>query len=245
MYSSDKQILIVEDSKYNMELICSILKNIDGTYIHKAKSSDAAYRYAMEYSIDLFIVDIVLNSNVFADISGLKFIESIRTIEKYKFTPVIITTSLEDPKFYAYSYLHCFRYFEKPFDREEFKRAVMEALQYKTSKKTKEFYNYKYDGIIYFVKTKSIVYFQTVNRITNIHCKSGKVFHSPYKSSKNILLELNSDRFLRCSNNTIVNVEYIECTDSTNRYIMLAEGFDTLDIGPKIKKRFLEELLKC
>lgn len=245
MYSSDKQILIVEDNKNNMNLLCSILKNIDRVYIHKAKNSEVAYRYAMEYCIDLFIVDIILNSNIFADISGLKFIESIRTIEKYQFTPIIVTTSLEDPKFHAYSHLHCFRYFEKPYDKEEFEKAVIEALQYKTEKKGREFYYYKYEGIIYSVKIINIVYFQTVDRITYIHCKNGKVLQTPYRTGKNILLELNSDKFLRCNNNTIVNVEYIQSIDSVNRYIMLIEGFDTLDIGPKIKKRFLEELSKC
>lgn len=245
MYSSDKQILVVEDNEKNMELLCDILGNIKDIYVHKAMNSEKAYRYALEYNIDLFIVDIILNTTTFADISGLKFIESIRSIEKYKFTPIIITTSLEDPTFHAYSYLHCFRYFEKPYDKKEMEKAVVAALEYKTMKKTKEFYSYKDDGVIYSVKTKNIVYFQTVDRITHIQCKNGKVLCTPYKSSKNILLELNSERFLRCSNNTIVNVEFIKGIDIANRYVMLVDDFGALDIGPKIKKKFLEDFLKC
>ena len=94
-------------------------------------------------------------------------------------------------------------------------------------------------------KQKSIVYFQTNNRITYIKCKNGKVMPTPYKSNKKILLELNSKKFLRCSNNTIVNAEYIEGIDKSNRYVMLVDGFGTLEIGPKLKKKFLEDFFKC
>ena len=139
MNTSDKQILIVEDNNKNMEKLCEVLKDIKDVYIHKAKNSEQAYRYALEYNIDLFIVDIILNTKVFADISGLKFIESIRSINGYKFTPIILTTSLEDPKFHAYSNLHCFRYYEKPYDYAEFKKSVVEALEYTTPKKLKIF----------------------------------------------------------------------------------------------------------
>ena len=141
--------------------------------------------------------------------------------------------------------VHCFRYYEKPYDYAEFKKSVVEALEYTTPKKAKDFYYYKDDGVIYSIKTKNIVYFQTNNRITYIQCKNGKVMPTPYKSNKKILLELNSKKFLRCSNNTIVNAEYIEGIDKSNRYVMLVDGFGTLEIGPKLKKKFLEDFFKC
>lgn len=245
MYSSDKQILIVEDNEKSMKSLCDILGRIKDIYVHKAMNSDKAYRYALEYSIDLFVVDIILNTKKFADISGLKFIENIRSIDKYKFTPVIVITSLEDPRLYIYSHLHCFRYFEKPYDKEEFKYSVIEALEYKTLKKTKEFYSYKDDGMINSVKTKNIVYFQTVERITRIQCKSGNVLYTPYKSNKNIILELNSEKFLRCSNNTIVNMDFIKGIDVANSYVILENDFGVLNMGPRIKKKFLQDFLRC
>ena len=55
-----KQILVVEDNQYSMNKICSILKEIKNITVLKAKNSGEAYRYAMEYSIDLFIIDIIL-----------------------------------------------------------------------------------------------------------------------------------------------------------------------------------------
>ena len=81
--------------------------------------------------------------------------------------------------------------------------------------------------------------------LQHIYCKNGKVLHAPYKSNKNILLEINSEKFLRCSNNTIVNVEFIDSIDSTNRYIMLKNDFEALELGPKIKKKFLRDFSEC
>ncbi len=165
MNSLDKQVLIIEDHDESMDKICQLMDKFEDVVILKAQNSDIAYRYAMEYSIDLFIVDIILKTTEYADISGLKFIEAIRTVDRYKFTPVIVTTSLEDPKFHAYAHLHCFRYFEKPYDEEELEESIRSALEFRTIKKAKNFYSYKDDGIIYSVKIKNIVYFRTLDRI--------------------------------------------------------------------------------
>ena len=60
MQSTDKQILIVEDNMHSMDKACALINRIDGVFIHKAENSEQAYRYALEYHIDLFIVDIIL-----------------------------------------------------------------------------------------------------------------------------------------------------------------------------------------
>ena len=245
MQSSDKQILIVEDNKRSMEKAYALIHQIDGVFIHKAESSEQAYRYALEYHIDLFIVDIILNTNIPGDVAGTKFVESIRKIEKYAFTPIIFTTSLEDANFYAYAQLHCYRYFEKPYDNEEFVKVVREALQFKTVKEESRFYNYKKDGVYYTVKVQDIVYFRNDRYHVYIHCTDGTVIESPYKSSRLILLELNSDRFLKCNKNTIVNIDFVANADSINRYIELTNGYGTLELGARLRHSFLEGMAKC
>lgn len=105
-----KQILVVEDNKYSMNRICSILKEIEGITVIKAENSGEAYQCAMEYSIDLFIIDIILDSTKEADVSGMSFAETVRKMEKYKMTPIIFTTCLEDPELHAYAHLHCYEY---------------------------------------------------------------------------------------------------------------------------------------
>ena len=245
MQSSDKQILIIEDNRRSMEKACALINQIDGVFIHKAENSEQAYRYALEYHIDLFIVDIILNTNVPGDVAGTKFVESIRKIEKYAFTPIIFTTSLEDANLYAYAQLHCYRYFEKPYDNEEFISVVKEALRFKTIKEESRYYNYKKEGIYYAVKVQDIVYLQNNKYNVFIHCADGTVVESPYKSSRHILLELNSDRFLKCNKNTIVNVDFVANTDSINRYIELVNGYGTLELGARLRHGFLEGIAKC
>ena len=106
MKNQKKNILIVEDNKYYMNLICDMLLEVPDINIQRATNSADAYKRTMEMTIDVFVVDIVLDTSILGDVSGIKFIERIRTIDKYKFTPIIITTSLEDPKLHSYSYLH-------------------------------------------------------------------------------------------------------------------------------------------
>lgn len=245
MQSSDKQILIIEDNKRSMEKACTLLQQIGGIFIHEAENSEQAYRYALEYHIDLFIVDIILNSGIPGDVSGIKFVESIRKIEKYTFTPVIFTTALEDPELYAYAHLHCYRYFEKPYDSREFIQVVREALNFYTVKEESRFYNYKKDGVYYAVKVRDIVYFQNNKFNVFIHHANKSVIETPYKSNKVILLELNSNKFLKCNKNTIVNIDYIDRVDPVNRYIELTNGYGTLELGVRLKRSFLEELSKC
>ena len=122
---------------------------------------------------------------------------------------------------------------------------VKEALRFKTVKQESRFYNYKKDGVYYAVKIDDIVYFKNNRYNVFIHCKDGTVIEAPYKSHKLILLELNSNRFLKCNKNTIVNIDFVENTDSINRYIKLVDGYGTLELGARLKKSFLEGLEKC
>ena len=236
-----KNILVVEDSEYYMNLICNTLSKIPDINIYKATCSEEAYKYAMEMSISVFIVDLILNTNVLGDVSGIKFIERMRTIEKYKFVPVIITTSLEDPKLHSYSYLHCYRYFEKTFDTNELVETVLEVLKYESPKEKTKIIYYKREGLLFSINTNDIIYIENCNRFIKYHCVDG-LHTAPYQSCKKIIQEMESTDFIQCSKNTIVNRKYILCVDSINRYITLMNEYGTLDIGPRMKKEFMNRL---
>lgn len=236
-----KNILVVEDSEYYMNLICNTLSKISDINIYKATCSAEAYKYAMEMSISVFIVDLILNTNVLGDVSGIKFIERMRTIEKYKFVPVIITTSLEDPKLHSYSYLHCYRYFEKAFDTNELVETVLEVLKYESPKEKTKIIYYKREGLLFSINTNDIIYIENCNRFIKYHCVDG-IHTAPYQSCKKIIQEMESTDFIQCSKNTIVNRKYILCVDSINRYITLMNEYGTLDIGPRMKKEFMNRL---
>lgn len=241
MREEDKNILVIEDNLASRKMMCKILGEIENIHILEAPNSEVAYKFAMECDIDLFIVDIILDTSTSGDVSGIKFIERIRTIEKYKFTPIIITSSLEDPKLHSYIYFHCYRYFEKPYDREEILGIVKEALMYPQPKEERKFLYYKKGGILYSVLIKNIVYIVNSSKNIEIHC-TDCILTAPYKSCKTLLNEINSNDFIQCSKNTIVNKYYIAYVDPANRYINLLKDYGTLEIGIRIKKKFMDRL---
>lgn len=240
MYKS-KSILVVEDNEVNMQSVCKILSNIEDLNIYQALNVETAYKYAMEMDIDVFIVDIILDRYTPGDVSGVKFIESIRKIKRYKFSPVIMTTCLEDPKLHAYTYLHCYHYFEKPFDKTEFEKTVRDALHFTRPKEEKKYIYYKKEGVLFSIKIKEIVYIENHNASVLYHCVNN-VNKAPYKSCKKILEEISSNDFIQCSKGTIVNRTYIHNIDLVNRYITLKNNYGILDIGIRMKKQFMSRL---
>lgn len=203
-----------------------------------AAGSDAAYRYAMEKDIDVFIIDIVLDTKIMGDTSGIKFAECIRGMQKYLFTPFIFTTSLEDPQLYAFRELHCYGYLEKPIDTERAKKLISGALCFENTKSISETIYFKKDKIIYPINVDDIVYTRNENHQMTIYHRNGSRLNIPYKTCSQLLKEVRTDRLLQCSRNTLVNKRYIESIDLVNRYITLDDPAHTkVDIGCSFAKR--------
>ena len=112
----EKRILILEDKAQTMETIENAAMDLPyNVRVIKTATVKDAYQYAMEMTIDVFLVDIILNPGVMGDTSGIEFAKHIRCVSKYQFTPIIFITALADPELYAYRNIHCFGYLEKPF----------------------------------------------------------------------------------------------------------------------------------
>ena len=105
-----RNVLIIEDNEACRDALAEITRRCEAAgAVFCAGSSAAAYRYALEETIHLFLVDIILEPENPGDISGLIFAEKIRGIERYKYTPIIFVTSLIDEKLIAYQKLYCSR----------------------------------------------------------------------------------------------------------------------------------------
>lgn len=86
--------------------------------LYPTSRTEDAYQTALEKNIDVFLVDIVLKPEKLDDMSGMIFAESIRQVEKYRFTPIIFLTALCDPEMHAYKEIHCYGYLSKPYNKE-------------------------------------------------------------------------------------------------------------------------------
>lgn len=238
-----KVVLIVEDNARSMEMLVQIVKNVDDNLLIKcAEDADSAYALAMEYDIDLFLVDIILKPKDSADVSGIRFADNIRLLKKYQHAPIVIITSLEDPKLYAYSDIHCFSYIEKPYDVEKVAQIIREALDVPKQKSDNSNIFFRNDGILYKKKLSEIVYIENYRDKRIVHSIKNDL-ELPYKPCKAILAELKSDKFIQCSRYAIVNKDYIESIDTVNRYIKLTGRKEHIEIGVILKKKFMEDLL--
>ncbi|MDD6658161.1 MAG: response regulator, partial [Lachnospiraceae bacterium] len=194
-----KTVLIVEDNVRSMEMLVKIVEEIRTDVVVKTafKLEDAIILTAKN-DIDLFMVDIILDTSNPGDVSGIKFVEHIRTFPKYKYTPIIFITSLEDPELHAYSDFHCYYYVEKPYDVKKVSKVISEALE--IPKASKEIPNvfFRKEGILYKKKISEIIYIENSRTGQTVYCTNGNL-KLPYKPMKLILDELGKEWFVQCN----------------------------------------------
>lgn len=237
-----RKVLILEDNKVHMNALYTILEELQSDLIiYCASDTDTAYTIAMNQHIHLFLVDIILNSKKPGDIAGLKFVQEIRNIKKYEFVPVIFVTSLEDPKLYSFSQLHCFDYIEKPFSVTRVREVVSKALRFPLQESENKFVYFRKDGIVYSKSVKEIIYIEISRRKIIVHCANDEL-EIPYRTHDEIMAELDSDLFVRCSRYIIANRRYIEEIDYVNRYMRLKNISEPVEIGIILKKELKNKL---
>ena len=236
-----KKILILEDNPTMLSHLSNIIRETDAkNEIYSFDNVKDAYQCALDKIMDLFVIDIILDTSRPGDSSGLKFVENIRKIKNYSFVPVIFVTSLEDAKLYTYEKLHCYRFIEKPFDVEQLKRLVNECLEFPGNTTTTKTLYFRKEGIILAVERDDIVYVESINHIMYIHTKNNDIMTIPYITIKKFLEDADSNDFIQCSRNTVINKRFVHNIDFSNRVIQMKDGMGRVDIGVMYKKHMKE-----
>lgn len=236
-----KKILILEDNPAALEHLAKMVQELDiKNTVYAFDNTKDAYQCAMERTIDLFLIDIILDTSHPGDTSGLKFVENIRRVEHYAFTPIIFITCLEDARSYTYENLHCYSFVEKPFDVHKVKRTIEQSLKFPgTDKNTKTLY-FRKDGIILAVEREEIVYAECVNHTMHIHTSRNDVLKVPYITLKKLLEDIDSADIIQCSRNTIINKKFVQNVDIPNRMIQMKNNLGRVEIGIMFKKYIKE-----
>lgn len=232
-----RRVLILEDEKNTLEWLKKIVKSCGDVEVFACDNAADAYKCAMETTVDLFMADIILDSKISSDTSGLKFIDSMRQIPKYSFTPVLFVTSLEDPKLYSYEELHCYKFIEKPFDEEWVRKQVNECLRFGTDVPKQKMLYLRKDGIIIAIRKNEIVYVEMLKQKLYLHKSDGSTIHVPYMSMSQINKRIDNPDMVQCRRNIIVNTMYISNIDIVDRVIQLKNGMGSLEIGLTYKQR--------
>lgn len=239
-----KKILILEDNVVAVEHLKTLIDEMEvKCEVYSTCDLKDAYQYILENTVDLFIIDIILDTSKPGDTSGLKFVENLRKIGKYEFTPIIFVTSLEDSKLYTYENLQCHRFIEKPFDSQLVKKTIEKCLRFPSKEREKKTLYFRKDGIVLAVDVENLVYAECINHIMHIHLDNGEILKIPYVTLKKLLSDTAEYDIIQCSRNTLVNRAFMHNVDSTNRFIQLKDNRGRLEIGIMFRK-YIKEIFK-
>ncbi len=238
-----KNILIIEDNTITSKGMSDALyrefnQNIN---VYIAKKIEEAYTISLLNRIDVFIIDIILDTHTVSDVSGLKLAEQIRKNEIYAFTPIIFITVLTDPELYTYRDLHAFAYLEKPFSMQDAIRIIRKALKAPSIIDDKRQFYFRKDGILYAVKTDEIVYIQVRNHVMTIYMTE-EILEVPYITIKKFLKNMDNRLFMQCNRSTLISKKFIKNIDLSNKCIGLSNPYKTVDIGPTFYKKVISEI---
>ena len=234
MRGKEKEILIVEDKIQSALALEKIIKSeCTGAKVFIADSLEKALTLSIINKVELMLVDVVLKPEEKNDISGIDFVMQIRQVDRYKFVPIIMVTSLEDPKLFSYEELHCYSFIEKPYDEMRIRKIIRDALEYRGEETEKKFV-FKSDGIIYTIDMSEIMYIETVGKKMTVHTQRDEM-QIPYIPIIKMIERLPAE-FVQCSRNCIVNSNYVEKIDLVNRIMQMKNNNIELEIGIRMKK---------
>ena len=236
-----KKIMLLEDNPSHLNALVRILEDIEDVEIFQASSIKEAHAMLLYHDFNVFLIDIILDTKKLGDVSGIEFVKQLRDNKRYKFTPVIFITALEDPYLNAFKELHCYAYIEKPFQEDYVVKTVKEALEFPVAEDVDNTVFFRKEGVLFSVKTSEITHI-IVNRAgVYVHTIKG-CLKLPYKPIPDLLNSLNSSDFIQCSRSAIVNKAYIDNVDLPNRYVKLKGEGECIEIGSIMKKHFRMEL---
>lgn len=238
------KVLVLEDNQYCADQLKNIIEKMDNvSEVCCCKCTEEACKLASDGDTDIFIVDICLDEDNGDDASGLEFVEYIRKEHTYRFSPVIFITAFADSKLYAYDYLHCYRYIEKPFDNRDIEKIVTEGLEMAKRYDKDEILHFENRDKIVDVKVRDIVYIECSNRKITIKSVYGEntLYYKTMSEFKNNIC---SKGFFQCSRNVIVNQTYINTIDLKNNQIILISDYGKIKFGRTYKKMIKEKFMR-
>ena len=74
----------------------------------------------------------------------------------------------------------------------------------------------------------------------HIHVDNGEILKIPYITLKKLQSDVEGYSVIQCSRNTLVNMEFVQNADFTNRVIQLKDNHGRVEIGVMFKKNMKE-----
>lgn len=243
MKQEKRNILIIDSSEEKVRMLTELLEKMhDNLNICAVKSGNDAYKYMLRTTIDVFVMDILLDADQYGDTSGIRVAEHIREIERYIFTPIVFVTAVKNSELYAYQKLHCMGYIKKPYDKEELERVFRYVLRFKTKRNSERTIIFRNRSLFYPVILNEIVYIESIMHQMYVHLRDGSEIAVPYRTCKKLLEEMDLDCFIQCNRSQLLNKKYVSCVNVSKNEITMRCGYGRISIGSSFKENVLIEL---
>jgi Response regulator of the LytR/AlgR family len=240
-------ILILEDDCIQLKSLSNIIKQLGSSYcVHEASNIEAALKISEKEMIDLFYVDINLNSE-----SGLKFALEIRKKEKYKLVWIIFVTIYKEYMLTAFKKIHCYDYILKPYNIENIEKTTRLLLE--DSRAQVAVTDIKEKFIVVDVKNiqvkifvNEIVFVEVFIRTSIIHTINGS-FTIDYLSLKKLHAMINDENIVQSHRSYLVNLKYISKIEKTHDQTAYKIYFysikETALLGQRYKNQVTEKFI--
>lgn len=229
-------ILILEDNLEQAQLLGNIVKNTYNTSaVYFADNILSAQELVGQYDFDLFMLDIVIDTDNILNNNGMDFALSIRKLKQYSHTPIVFITSYPEHMQTAINDTHCYSFIIKPYTTETVTKTLMEVSDY---------YDYDssflkirdYTGIIFKIRIRDILYIESCGHRITFHTEHSNYDTGEYTLEK--IVEQLPEFFVRCHRKYIININKATSYDRTNRYIHINNNI--VPVGRTYKTVFEE-----
>ncbi|MGN0391070.1 MAG: LytR/AlgR family response regulator transcription factor [Wujia sp.] len=239
-----KQILVfVRDEGIREKLVGLIRCISDNLVIRLAKNYSDAYKMVLEHNVDTVICCAVNEQHQYALPAVYRFIEMIRSVVHYYFTPIILVSNVEDPTNYCFRELHCFDVIEYPIYEERFIRSLQKALCFTPITREEKMLYIQEQNVVYPIRCSQIGYIQSANHVMEVALKNGSRRMLRYCTMQQLLDVADVGFLMQCARSVIINTNYIQCIDYTNRVVTM-QNRERLPIGPTYVKVMQERFQK-
>lgn len=226
-----KKVLILEDNESQRNATMIIVKKYcPDAKVYAIGSVTKAYDIIMAKHIDLFLLDVILDSKQAGNKDGYDFAKKVRTIAEYTLTPIVFITTVNNILKQLFFELHCYDYLMKPLNESKLQKILYNILIKNQDRKKELKIDFRDKGTIYPVKLDELVYIEIRQRKLLI-CTSKRQFEVPYIAIKRVLEMIDNESFVRCHRSIIVNKEYISIIDRKQHSITLIDDFGKLELG--------------
>ena len=234
------QILLVEDDAAASRLIQQYTEALYGEHqLAICSTAAAALNWSNEHPVDLFILDIQL-----PDYRGTELGKQIRTMPRYRFTPILFTTELAGEELGAYREIKCYDFLVKPFTQEQFTSAVSAALDMgKQMRKTVPVLRIEQKQFLFEYGLEQILYIESFGKKSVIHSIShGKELNDQISGYSLVrLLEMaGPENLIQCHKSFLINPTYITKIDKGAKTLWLKNCKDAIPIGEKYQHNLRE-----